>query len=174
MISRRCILFISSIALFLLCTKLWNSFIYNSFSSRLSVQISMMADNHTDHCSSFYGTKNLGINPKQHKRMHVGEKPFQCDQCGKCFSKASTLKQHKRTHSGEKPFECDQCGKCFIKGSNLKQHKRTHSGEKPFECHQCGKFFSQAGHLKQHKRTHNGEKPFECDQCGKSFSLEPV
>lgn len=99
---------------------------------------------------------------------------------------------------GEKTYECKECGKTFHQGSDLMRHHRIHSGEKTYVCNECGKYVREAQILLNtivfllernpmsalivgrpsvrirtlfhHQITHTGEKLFECHSCGKAFS----
>lgn len=65
------------------------------------------------------------------RRVHTGEKPNKCDDCGKDFSHRSNLHNHQRVHIREKPYQCSICNRGFTYSSAVQIHQRVHSGEKP-------------------------------------------
>ncbi|XP_054831555.1 uncharacterized protein LOC129327125 [Eublepharis macularius] len=106
---------------------------------------------------------------ENHHGLHTEGRPYECSHCGKWFRHRTTLGKHQKLHTRERVHECLVCGKLFISNAALMTHQRIHTGEKPYKCPPCERTFTTKGELTRHQRIHTGERPFECSQCGKGF-----
>lgn len=52
------------------------------------------------------------------------------------------------------PFECNICGKKFTRGFIHKHHVLSHTGTRPHACSECGKAFTRANDCKRHEKIH--------------------
>lgn len=132
---------------------------------RSSPVVIVKAELNDDLSCDLNGDENDDMKYKIHK----------CDQCNKCFSRATHLKRHKLTHE-EGKIQCTICDKRFTRIDHLNLHiASNHSESKPFHCEvpDCKKGFVRQEHLKKHIETKHGDVTKDkemCDICQKTFS----
>ena len=80
----------------------------------------------------------------------VGEKPYQCIQCGKALPQNSILTKHIKTHRGEKPYQCSYCDKDFLKDIDCIWNINTPTGDRKY----CYIYYDKVSH-KYNALTYN-------------------
>lgn len=101
----------------------------------------------------------------------VGDKPFRCGECGKCFSRQAHLTLHQRTHLVERPFQCDICKRSFTQKWHLTLHRRAHSPplEDLYDCGMCDKSFSRLADFVLHQKKHKKKRPIKTEKGEESL-----
>ncbi|KAJ6648867.1 Zinc finger protein [Pseudolycoriella hygida] len=126
------------------------------------------------HISQFHPDENARIvEEKEEKKRTQRRKHWNCQYCGKHFTKNCLLIRHERVHNGQKPFKCDKCDRSFAQKNTLVIHQRRHSDQRMFQCTQCPQSFVQKGNLVSHvAKCHTykeGELSFSCNRCSCVF-----
>ena len=101
------------------------------------------------------------------KRRITGRrnKEYECDVCGKRFTRPDNLVVNQRTHTGEKPYECDVCQKMFADLSGFKRHKTIH-----LLCRSCGREIIQPHDVQEYFAEDEHTKQCTCNKCDETFS----
>ncbi|XP_074657221.1 uncharacterized protein LOC141910385 [Tubulanus polymorphus] len=104
---------------------------------------------------------------KKHGIKDSSLKLLECEEPGchyTCFQKCS-LKAHKIKHQRDKPFVCQECGRCLKTRQSLVMHvDKVHKRIRPYMCEICGHSFARKCEIRAHVRQHTTEK-LQCDHC---------
>ncbi|XP_044739024.1 zinc finger protein 883-like [Chrysoperla carnea] len=112
----------------------------------------------------------------RHHKLHIGDRRFICDTCGKSFMTGYKLKIHKRLHSDETPYKCKHCENSYKGDENLLHHMKikhpeellssdTKRGKRNltiYKCEFCNEEYLVKAYYERHLRTHAIEPPYPC------------
>ncbi|XP_053528210.1 zinc finger protein 215 isoform X2 [Artibeus jamaicensis] len=167
-----------------------------NFKTNSKFSLDLVGKQHSEY--NEYGNASSLNTDIRHPESHTVMNCYECFQCGKAFSRSSSLVRHQIIHTGEKPYKCSKCERFFNRRTNLSKHQKIHleetayrenkwgtafsksenSNNNPslqprgnaYECVNCGKSFSRSSSLIRHQMIHTGEKPFKCNKCEKTFN----
>uniref|UniRef100_A0A8D0BSP8 C2H2-type domain-containing protein n=1 Tax=Salvator merianae TaxID=96440 RepID=A0A8D0BSP8_SALMN len=106
----------------------------------------LLLDSH-ENCPNFLSANKAHL---------VGNEPPQCFDCGRTFTRNSSLSRHQLIHSTKHPHACRDCCRSFSSATLLAQHQLTHASGQPHPCPDCPKSFSHRSKLLRHQRVHTG------------------
>ncbi|RXM31883.1 Zinc finger protein Xfin [Acipenser ruthenus] len=149
-------------------------------------------------CGLVFGSaRSLKMHWHKHRSFNLT-----CRFCSKAFSQRGSLIRHVRIHTGEKPFPCRQCGEFFQRWDSRKVHQLKCTGSaaaspsksdaekkaatvngkeeggsadrKPAvtrdnKCKICLRSYSSFHSLSRHLNTHSAVNRFYCSKCSKGF-----
>lgn len=110
--------------------------------------------------------------------VHCPDTQYKCSLCIASCPSQGVLDLHMETHKPEKPFQCRNCGRSFTRKYHLERHLLHTSCDdtvpkQELPCSVCGKVFTRIDNLRDHLRSHLGndrkKRDYQCPHCEKSF-----
>lgn len=119
----------------------------------------------------------MGVVPREEWEILLKDKVKTCPRCDKHFCSHRSMMRHLTSvHVKNKHYPCDECGKLYSGKANVQMHKKkVHRGMhfiNNLECHYCGCLKTNKSILRDHIYAHMGIKPYHCSTCGMNFSLK--
>nr|BBF25270.1 zinc-finger motif protein z20-1A [Bombyx mori]BCB67708.1 zinc finger protein z20-1b [Bombyx mori] len=65
---------------------------------------------------------------QKHVKVHLEDRPYECEVCGKRFAVELHMRRHLSTHTLERPRRCMYCvsARAYVRGEQLVKHVRVH------------------------------------------------
>ena len=94
---------------------------------------------------------------------------YDCLVCNQSFKWRSHWKSHLRVHNGERPFQCEICGKTFTRSDGLQCHKKVHL-KITKTCSSTNQLhFALEDNTAQVETDTKHNNVFICEHCGRTF-----
>ncbi|XP_071948257.1 uncharacterized protein [Antedon mediterranea] len=130
---------------------------------------------------------------EEHRNVHLGRKPFKCDECGFASAYQNTLLQHMQLHreniqkgpdspseeemddhsstNGNDALHAQENMQSMLEASEQDGMVRGDRQPSVYQCKLCTYIAPTKTHLNEHMNVHSGNKPYKCLVCGFSSSF---
>lgn len=123
-----------------------------------------------EHCGR--GFPVLSRLEKHRFTFHGAGRYFQCPHCPHKAPTNYCLQEHVRIHTGERPHVCHECGLTFRRLYLYNRHKFYHK-EKRFKCPHCPKKFHTSAEVREHSNNnHERVYMYLCPECHKTCTRQ--